>query len=227
MASSNTVQFRGKAIVLQAFENRNCAAWSLWVGKQFLFKHAGKTNAEAIEVLETHLDLLHENGSTAIYTLRVYDDITEVKQIKEKTESDGSFNFRLQELEPYEPGQRSNALLSRIAALENKLSEGQKDEDEEEPGFLGQVNDALQNPIVGALVKRIFGFELPQASQAGPVAIAGIEDANQDELLQKAIAILKTKEPKLGTHLYKLAMIAEKNINNFNYLISLLDQVTL
>jgi hypothetical protein len=145
MPDYKNVQFRGIDTVLKAYENRNCPAWSLWVAKQFLFKYEGSTVEDAKGNLEETLAMIEENGSTAIYTLKIYEDLKQGQKITEKMECHGSFNFRLQD-DPNEYRRGSNALESKINALQKRIDEYEAEEEEEDDSALGQINQVLENP---------------------------------------------------------------------------------
>lgn len=147
-----SIQFRGINQTIAAFENRGVDAWSLWDGKAFMFKGVG------VNDLTTILESLDRGGTTAVYTLKVYEDISDAKKIKSATECDGSFNFRLydREDENYMPGsgrswQKTQELEKRFDALEERLIqyfEGNREEEEEEKptDILGTITGLLQDP---------------------------------------------------------------------------------
>lgn len=148
-----SIQFRGIAQVIRAFEDRGADAWSIWDGKAFLFRGVGAPE------FETLLRSLDTSGSTAIYTLKVYDDIDNAKKIKPSTECDGSFNFRLYDRdieESYRPGQswtQTKQLEERFTALEQRMNQFLEqteivdEEEEEKPtDLLGVVTGLLQQP---------------------------------------------------------------------------------
>lgn len=146
-----SIQFRGLGQVLTAFENRGVEAWSLWDGKAFMFKGVGQND------LTTILESLDKGGTTAIYTLKVYEDITDAKKIKSSTECDGSFNFRLYEREGefMSPHNRSfestRALEERMNQFEerilNILENNAADNEEEKPAdLMGTITGLLQDP---------------------------------------------------------------------------------
>lgn len=145
-----SIQFRGISQVLTAFENRGVEAWSLWDGKAFMFKGVGNND------LTTILESLDRGGTTAIYTLKVYEDITDAKKIKSSTECDGSFNFRLYEREGefLSPSGRSyeatKALEDRMNQFEERilnLLESKEDEPEDQPAdLMGTITGLLQDP---------------------------------------------------------------------------------
>src|SRR6266481_1912546 len=82
-----TVQFYGREAIKQAFNNVNADGWSIWQDRQMITKGVG------LPMLESFFDLLGD--SPAWYTLKVYDEIEDSKQIKDKTPADGSFTFVL------------------------------------------------------------------------------------------------------------------------------------
>jgi len=89
MASSSSVQFFGREKVMAAFEARGIETWGLFQSKQFI--NAGEGSGS----LDAFLQMLEPGGSQAIYTLKVYRDIADADEITDKTECNGSFNFKL------------------------------------------------------------------------------------------------------------------------------------
>lgn len=165
-----SIQFRGLNEVLKAYENRDAQGWSLWDGKSFMFRGIG------INELTTTLESLDRNGSTAIYTCKVYEEIDNVKKIKQNTECDGSFNFRLYDREEdgrYLPGrglssvedrlnERMNQFEDRILkVLENMTDPGEDPGEQQQDGLMGTITGLLQDPDkLGKLInlgKSIFG----------------------------------------------------------------------
>lgn len=240
---SSSLHFIGKEQVMQAYRNRQIPAWSLWCGKQFLTK--GMDEVE----LESFLAAIWE-GSTATYTLRVYDGIDNVKDVKEKTECDGSFNFRLvQREDDYVPGtakgrieQRQIELEEKFDALLQKLSEPV--EEEKEPETIGKVfMGILQDPeklerTIGT-IKNLIGMVTPppMPHQIGNVSFIQSEpeikatmttqqkELNKQQLTRLYGAIEKLTKADTGIveHMEKLAMIAERNPAQFKVLLSMLE----
>jgi hypothetical protein len=124
MGVSSSIQFRGLENALQAYINKDVQCWSIWQGKQMLDKGSDAPGLRAF------LELLENSGSEAIYTVKVYEDITDPKKIKSTTADDGSFNFRLNEPNQLPTmfrggGQsysRSNDFENRFNELEEKIS---------------------------------------------------------------------------------------------------------
>ncbi len=81
------VQFYGKEAVLTAFDNRGIETWALFSGKNMNFAGIGS------DMLSQVLDNLV--GSSALYTLAVYNNEPEVNNITNRTENNGAFTFKL------------------------------------------------------------------------------------------------------------------------------------
>jgi hypothetical protein len=150
---ANSIHFRGIAAVLKAYNDRDVSAWALWQKNQFITKGMDD------ETLQTFLNELHKHGSEAVYTLKVYEGVTDPSAIKEKTPCDGSFNFRLNEPSDYPgmgviPYQGRSASPDRLAELEDKVNllcekllhdEGE-DEPEEDSSIAGLISGVLRDP---------------------------------------------------------------------------------
>jgi hypothetical protein len=154
MGVSSSIQFRGSDNVLQAYDDRGTSAWSIWQKTQFMTRGIDRASLDAF------LEILVNSGSDAIYTLKVYDDISDATKIKSGTQDDGSFNFRLTEADAGGIGYAGNAggnfirgkspLEKRFDVLEEKMNliiEGGIDDEVEEPkDFLGTITGLLQDP---------------------------------------------------------------------------------
>lgn len=220
------IQFYGKDAVIKAAENRDCAPWAIFQGRQFLFKCEEQEIGASVAFLEEILQSL--SHSTAVYTIKFYE---EAKKIKENTPCDGSFNFRLVEEE--ERAQRqamystgSRAVIERLERIEAQLTEDEEEEDEEpEIGSInGVIAGLIQEPeklmqLIN-IGKTLLGIG-PKMTNA-PGAIAGIPE---DQQLAAAIEILKKNDPKIAQHLAKLAHISENNKDTFTYLVGMLDKM--
>ncbi len=239
---SSSVQFKGIDNVLSAFENRNVPAWSLWQGRQFLFKHEGNDLKESADSLHQILDQLNES-TNAIYTLKVYEDWNGGR-IKNNTPDDGSFNFKLnaegQEitLSQYGKVNGMGAISERLAAIEERLTDKEEEEPKSKFGMIGDIlNDEALGPIVapiltGLLQKILTPVKRTESGQATtqqptqndfmrPAAIAGIEEYEQT--LSEAIAILRKADPKLPEHLTKLAKMSQEDPGSFQQLLSIME----
>lgn len=230
---SASVHFKGIDNILNAYEQRNVAAWSLWQGSQFLFKYEGTNISEGAQALNDILDRLAQS-SNAIYTLKVYEELPGGK-IKDKTPHDGSFNFRLnvdsQEITNSQYGaiRNQNAILEKLERLEQRMNEKEEeggDEPENKLGLIGEIlNDPgvsqIVQPLIGPLLNKLFGLagvtpQMPMRS------ISGISD-EAAATLNEAIRILKDADPKLPEHLMKLATLSKESPDSFKFLLQTLD----
>jgi len=186
--SSRAIQCRGKEKVLELYDNRKAEAWSIWQGSQFLFRGIGGDSLDAM------LEAI-SSGGNAIYTLKVYDDIKDEKNIKAKTAEDGSFNFRLHpEGVPTPEGQmyleRKSYMQEQIDALkkQNELllekftAAETEDEDDEEKdnsinGIIGSIieNPEKAKPFIDLFhqIKGLFAGPGPQYPQQRQIASVG------------------------------------------------------
>jgi hypothetical protein len=226
--SSNAVQFKGIETVLKAYENRGVEFWSIWQNKQFMFKGAGDADLREI------LTMLTNGGTNATYTLRIFEDVKNVNEIKGNTADDGSFNFRLDSvgMDSYyvSPVQSpTSIILEKLSGIEKRLEEVETGEPENKS--LGRLGEILEHPTIAAilpgLIEKLTGalFDTKQPQQPPqnviqmpPARIAGIEEDNQ--VIIECITILKKHDPDIILHLQKLVQLAESNPALFKGLIS-------
>lgn len=225
--TSSSVQFKNKNAVLDAYTDRDVMAWSIWQGKQFMFKGWG------LEELEPVIEALSSGGTNAIYTLRVYEDLEDKRQIKSNAVDDGSFNFRLnderQEITNGQYWRNDNRehILEKLERIEARLDE---EPEVKTNSSLGKIGDILEHPailpVVPVLVEKVLTALLggnppaqPKLNYSAPQSLAGI-DSNEDELIRISIEKLKQYDPELPQHLAKLVEIAETNPSVFKALIN-------
>jgi len=182
---------------------------------------------ECIEKLKYYFDGITPDPKT-IYILKWWDEKPELNKGKISSSADGSVKFVTNtndEINEVVNGYRerignyNNAILSRLEAIEQKISNDQDDQEETQPepqGLAGIVNNPeFQSMIVsyiGAIVDRI----IPVKKQS--VAINGFEDNK----LETALSILKKHDPELESDLMLLADMAENNPGQFKFLLSML-----
>jgi len=223
-----SVQFKSKEGIMQAFQGVEVDAWSVWQHKQLLFKGIGDQDLSAF------LDMLAENSTNAVYTVKWYEDITDKKQIKDNTPCDGSLNFKLnadgQEINQSQYGvvKYNNELVSRINGMEEKFNllldkfEGESEEPENKLGIIG---DIIGHPSIAPLLPQLLSVVLginnqPQPQQYTPAIVGNVPE---DKRLTEAIQRLKIYDSKLADHLMKLATIAETDPNTFAMVMQTLD----
>lgn len=235
-----SVQFRGLADAVEAFENTGCAAWSLWQGRQFITKGIGE------DELNAFLTLLAKNElSSAVYTIAYYEGVEDKTKINNKTPIDGSFNFYLSDNAVEIKGMYDkrvtlgNDVQSRIAGLENKLDkvlqqfEDDGDGIDEPENKLGIIGEILGHPQLGPLCQQILMKLATSAISPGQPAepaklakVAGFGNAaDNDTVLENALSRLLKIDSKLPQRLQKLAVLAEQDLNTYNYITGMLDQM--
>lgn len=221
-----SVQFWGKESVLQAYQSRDVAAWSLWQGSAFLNKCETDDVQEGVEKLSGFLNMLSES-TNAIYTLKIYEELPSGK-IKRDTKDDGSFNFRLNaegqimNRMEYQSTMSRKEMETKIAALEAKIEllEDELDEvPESGPDMWERINGLLEKPAIVGAINKLLGTDL----KPGAAVVSGVPLG--EEKLVEAIEILRRHDPRMIDHLWKLAQIAEKQPNNFSFFLSTLDSL--
>lgn len=245
--SANSIQFRGKEKVIEAYEYNKIAAWSIMCGKEKLFDYEGDDQEEGADKLGQCIDMLKTGDSDGAYILRVYTNFG--KEIMSNTPYKNSFKFKLfdgEEMGGYSAlrGMRYR-IEDRIELLEKQLKEREIEPEGEEnkavggilgfvDGMLGRkdVQDFLLAKVVGmaeGLASSIFGKKTMPATVAGipeqPVngneAYQALTD-EQKKLLNEAMAILLSKDPEIGTHLHKLAIILRDSPGKYSMYASML-----
>jgi hypothetical protein len=206
------------------------SSWSLWQSRQFMFRYEGASLQDGIARLQETLELL-EGSTNAIYTLKVYERFE--GRITNKTQDDGSFNFRMNvdaqiptvgALGAYN---RSNELVSRLAAIEERLKEKENEEDEDEEGFsLGKVlSGVLQQPgALEGIANFVSGLLNNTMKTQTATALAGIEAVPP---IKESLQVLGSKVEDLPAILAKLARLAEKNPGQFQFYMGALRSMNL
>lgn len=229
---ATSIQFRGKKQVLQMFEERDINTWGIWQGKQFIHKGEGS------ELLESFLSLIETNAGTTQYTLKVFDDL-QVKQVKEDTKADGSFNFVFDtEFDPYDRfaySNRKNQLLERVETLEELIAKKDEQLNEEKESKLGAIGEILNNPTLQPYVQTVLNsllskFITPQPPQPNnpqyyqhqytPAAMGNI---TTDNALMNALNVLLQLDDKFTEHMTKIAYIAQNDKQNWEIIKATLD----
>lgn len=207
----SAIQFFGRGTVVEAFEKRNCAAWSLWAGRQFLLSKLAGDAGEAADALDEYLQMIEPSGTTATYTLKVYDE-PPAGRITDKTPCDGSFNFKLRKSDETSYSRNNEIIERRLAGIEQRLTGG---DDGSDKNTLGKIAEYIENnewaqQIVSGILSHYLKIPgLPAATTSQQ--LAGIADS-QDEQIAAAITVLKTKDAKLGEHLAKLAALPAQQL---------------
>ena len=165
-------QFVGIDETLEAYESRSVDAWALFAGKRMIIRGTG------IDSLKKFLTMISNSGTVAVYTLKVYETVSDDTEIKSNTPDDGSFNFKIHSLERggmsgiigRHYGDPIETIADRLDIIEEKLSGTGTVQDE---GVMSQITTALigmlqeprkLNEFIGALS----GNKLPPASVPSP-----------------------------------------------------------
>ena len=186
-------QFLGIPAVMDAFNNRDVECWSLWQSRDMLIKGQGPDDLEAF------LKMIEPSGTTAIYTLRIYEDVHDPKEIKSKTDDDGRISFKIFVAGAGRDADRSiigthygypmpqNEVLTRLKAIEEKLAL-QETEGEDDEGFnLGKfINGVLSDPNQLEHYMRILQGNNDQQVQRP--AIGNITHMGQNSIRSEALA---------------------------------------
>ena len=156
-----SVQFYGKDKAIEAYENCDIPAWGLFSGKQLLCRYNGTSINEGKQLLDDFLEKIEESNAT--YTLKVFEaEGNKPVKIKEKTECDSSFNFKLdsedvylqrQEQRGYGARHMQSELSKTLAGINERLQKIEEEpEDEIEDETFGEsLGKAIQQSIIGAI----------------------------------------------------------------------------
>jgi len=228
----DSVQLRGKEPVLKAYTARGVDFWAIFCKKDLIVKGQGEQD------LEQFLDMLESNESGAQYKLKVYEDVTDLKQIKEKTEADGSITFVLKERTDtgnHREYYRTKELSERIGTIEELLL-ADKEEEEKPQTLTGFLNGIIKSPqdIVTLLNagRTLLGMSPmpnipPQINSQFSNSIGGIDHTQpmqttdeENQRIAAALDKLAVNDPKLVEHLEKLANMPPQKLQ---ILLSMLD----
>jgi hypothetical protein len=166
-------------------------------------------------------------------------DITDKikEKIKEKTEADGSYNFRLDGEGMTVGGYQSQKLIwdkqnnERLKILEDKLN-AEPDEDDEKETLGSIVMEVIRDPVKMVqyveIIKAIFSSQKDINKEPfKQIAQMGNATPNNDDKLDRieaALDILGRNDDKICEHLEKLADISVKSPFKFKILLSELEK---
>lgn len=223
------VQLIGKQSVLDAFEKFDSDVWGIYQGKQSVV--FGTNGAQLAEWLEC----FDRAGSTATYTLRVYEPGEPLTSVTGNNGYIACLNFKLVDMyEGHGIAGHTTKLLQRIDALEKKVDEGEPDDEIDINNILmGWLENPEKLGMVAGAVKTIFGVGggTPAVSGTG-TTISGF-DANkpggvmqsEDKLTRLSVALdeLDKHDRDLVVHMEKLAKLAASDPAIFKAVITKLD----
>jgi hypothetical protein len=225
------IQLIGKNAVLSCYDKCGADAWALYQGKVFI---VGGVGGDALDGWLTDFD---KSGTTATYTLRLYNTNEAPTSSTGNTDYTAAMNFKLSDdYGGYGIAGHSNKLMERIKGIEEKLA-GDKDDEGEDFNsiIMGWLQDPQKLGMVAGAIRTLFGSNsaLPMAAvAAAPVqTISGFDPTgNQaavkdDEItrLSNALDVLGKHDPQIVVHLEKLAKLAQNDTLLFKAVISKLD----
>lgn len=205
------VQLIGKDAVLAAFSKLGYEYWGLYEGK------TPKIFGEGADALADWLELFCSSGSTATYTLRIYDTDTLPTSQTGGTDFVASLNFKLVDVyEGYGIAGHTTKLMQRIEGIEKKLD---SDGDEEDinsilmgwlsnPEKLGMVASAFRQLVgSGPVAPVVTGNGIPAQQTVSGFGGVGSDDEAKLQRLSVALDQLEKKDPRLIEHLEKLSKL--------------------
>jgi len=142
-----SVQFRGISNVLKAYTYKEVEVWAIFEGKRLQHKGNGETE------LTEYLNLLALGGSNATLILKIYEDITEPRDVKSNTADDGSFSFKIMDIDEdpdYQFRSTRSQSMGRLGDVLLKMDERLQllESGPDEPEGIGK---ALETAVIGAI----------------------------------------------------------------------------
>jgi hypothetical protein len=220
------VQLIGKEAVLTRFESFNTEPWALYQGRQFVVGGLGSDS------LDGWLSDFKAAGSTATYTLRVYDSSELPTSATGSADYIAAVNFKLIDLYDGQGiGGHTTKLMERIGALEKELKDRDNDDSDDNDLnsiIMGWLNDPVKLGHVASAFRQLTGATQPAGISATPVqTIAGmgnVQDADtRVTRVAAALDVLEKKDDRLIEHLEKLAALSQSDYLLFKAIISKLD----
>lgn len=220
------VQLIGRKAVIERFTKLGTESWALYQGKQFICGGSGSGD------LDEWLTDFEATGSTATYTLRVYESGEVPTSSTGNADYLACINFKIDDAyEGYGISGHNKNLMQRIKGLEEKL-EG-KDDDEPDTDFNSIIMGWLENPeklgMIAGAIRTLMGGSPVQPMGAPIQTMAGLEPQNQTSMedsltrISRALDTLEKYDKQLVVHLEKLAQLASTDPLLFKAVISKLD----
>lgn len=209
MASSYSVEKTDVAGVLEWFELQNHVNWFIYHSKpeNIYYYHKGGDLDESAAVLFNVLNTIKNDGNKNVYILKL--------EAKNKTTKESPrIIFRLNTesvvngMSPvFNPN--NNEILSRLAAIENKLDDEELEEDEEEEkmSINGIISGMLQQPQMQQVILNFISNIAGNLVTPKVQAVAGVNDDQLNDILN----LLFKKGVKVE-HLKKLSEMPEAKI---------------
>jgi len=177
--------------------------WGLFQGKQPV------VTGETLDTLETWLERFAESGTTAGFTVRLYDSSPPYVW---GTPYLCSFNIKVTDTySGMGMGGYNNKLMERIEKLEKGDKEGSKDFGDI---VMGWFENPEQLDIVAGVIRKIMGKDVNQQTM-GAITDKLIPQTKDEEVqrLARALDTLEKRDPKLVKHLEQLAAMDDLTFN--------------
>lgn len=241
MSNQYTI-FRGKDAVITAYEFNKVAPWALFVGKDPMFSYEGQDlevgAAELGEVIQSLID----NGMQGTMQLKIYREVPR-GGIVNTTPHNFSFRFQLYLDDEFNS---RNPLQLQLQAMKEEIrklkEEPDQEEEEDDYSLQGQIAGIFKDPdtrkmiLAGIIgwVKSTFGKQ-----NAGSAAMAGVSTMaettqqgtqptseqlynrltpEEQQKFSQATYVLMYLDPKIGTHLLKLADLLQNKPDTYEAL---------
>lgn len=233
---ANKIHYHGIEKILAAFKQNEMPYYSVqWKdGKKVLslsFNNSIEDMDLAADKLHNYLTSLN-SASGDEYYLQLWEEQPDKKSRIE--DGDVTYKFVLRSLpytaEQYEEksqqyaenrSNRWNELMTRISAIEERISVPEEEDEEEEDeqlGMAGIINQLIQKPEIQTA---IMGYIGNLFTKQQPMGVAGVPDQNVSSL-EQSLQTLSHHTKDLEGDLKLLADMAEKNPTQFKFLLSML-----
>lgn len=240
---AGSIDRRGIQAVLDGYDmghnQSNSAKYSVWQGNKLKFVYPGNNYDDGVDLLTQNLTYIQLSQSNATYEIRFHKSCEKDNMISDKTPYYSSFNFKIFDEFGHSQngnGTTNNYLMNRIEKLEQQLQE-KSISGVEEDGLGSKekfVLELLENPLVAGIGSALVNFLTSGKANVNPrsqtmagtdsgVTVIGKENMQtQAELCRQAIDILYPIDKNIGTHLMKLARMAENNVSTYWMAINML-----
>jgi hypothetical protein len=228
---ASKIHYHGIDKIIAAFKQNDMPYYSVqWKeGKKVLslsFNNIIDDIDMAAEKLHNYLTSLN-SASGDEYYLQLWEDSPDKKNRIE--DGDCTYKFVLRSLQ-YTPEQyeersqqftenrnnRWNELMTRISAIEERISEPEEEE-EEDTSMAGIINQLIQKPEIQTAIMGYIGNLFTKQ----PMAVAGVPNTEISSL-EQSLQTLAAHTKDLEGDLKLLADMAEKNPTQFKFLLSML-----
>jgi hypothetical protein len=228
---ANKAQLVGTRQVLDCFTSEGLPYYAIMDSKAIFSSNRNNDDIdEAADKLKRELLAFEQNKNSDDLTIKVFE-----KPFRDANKEDGAatryvrlfdeyvgYLGRVENTQNDRMMQILETINTRLAALET-VEEDEDDEEEvkQDTGLMGLIDTALKSEeMKGMLINGFMGLA-NKFIQPKTTALAGIPE-EQDAKIAQAIETLKQHDNILGDDLLKLAIIAEQDNGQFNFLLSML-----